>query len=83
LVHDAQYLDEDMPQKSGWGHSTVVQVLELGRAAEAKQLVLYHHDPERDDAALDAISQSAAHYWLDHRLPGVVRVAHEGLELTL
>ena len=46
LIHDAQYLPEEMPQKRGWGHSVVDQVLELGREAEARTLALYHHDKQ-------------------------------------
>lgn len=60
LIHDAQYLPEEMPQKRGWGHSVVDQVLELGREAEARTVALYHHDPDRDDVALDRIAGHAA-----------------------
>lgn len=83
LVHDAQYLDEDMPHKRGWGHSTVAQVLELARMAEARRLAIYHHDPERDDAALDAIAAGARAFWIDNKMAGEVLVAHEGLEMDL
>jgi phosphoribosyl 1,2-cyclic phosphodiesterase len=32
----------------------------LGLAAEVKQLALFHHDPERSDDAIDAITAEAA-----------------------
>ena len=41
LIHDAQYLDSDMPHKHGWGHSLVHQVCALATAAHVKHLVLY------------------------------------------
>jgi phosphoribosyl 1,2-cyclic phosphodiesterase len=66
LIHDAQYLDSDMPQKRGWGHSLVDQTLDLGRSAEARVLALHHHDPWRDDAALDRIAEHAVAYAKEH-----------------
>jgi phosphoribosyl 1,2-cyclic phosphodiesterase len=41
LIHDAQYLESDMPHKHGWGHSLVSQVRELAAAARVKRLVLF------------------------------------------
>ncbi|HLV21508.1 MAG TPA: MBL fold metallo-hydrolase [Polyangiaceae bacterium] len=82
LIHDSQYLPSDMPHKRGWGHSIVDDVLELGRQSEIKQLVLFHHDPDRDDAALDVIGENAR-AWMAERAPEVeVVVAREGLVLT-
>jgi phosphoribosyl 1,2-cyclic phosphodiesterase len=81
MVHDAQYLEEDMPLKHGWGHSTVPQVLELGRSAGCQRLVLYHHEPERSDDALDAIAQGARDWWKANAKTGEVLVAREGLTL--
>ena len=45
LCHDAQFLDDDMPAKHGWGHSCVHEVCDLAIAAGIKHLVLFHHDP--------------------------------------
>jgi phosphoribosyl 1,2-cyclic phosphodiesterase len=82
LIHDAQYLQEDMPAKRGWGHSVLDDVLALGRAAGARRLVLYHHDPGRDDDALDAIGRTAT-AWAQTEAPGLeVLVAAEGMTLT-
>jgi ribonuclease BN (tRNA processing enzyme) len=55
VVHDAQYLASEYPQKVGWGHSTVEYALAVARSAGVKQLALTHHDPKRDDAAIDAL----------------------------
>ncbi|MDF1762804.1 MAG: MBL fold metallo-hydrolase [Oleibacter sp.] len=57
LIHDAQYVDEDMPHKCGWGHSTIRQVIKLAQDAEVKNLALFHHDHERTDDQLDAIAK--------------------------
>jgi ribonuclease BN (tRNA processing enzyme) len=55
VVHDAQYLASEYPQKVGWGHSTVEYALAVARSAGVKQLALTHHDPKRDDAAIDTL----------------------------
>lgn len=83
LIHDAQYLPEDMPAKRGWGHSILPNVLALAAAAQVHHLALFHHDPDRSDADLDHI-QAEARAWLAQRAPDVqCTVAHEGLTLTL
>ena len=53
VLHDAQYLASEYPKKIGWGHSTVEYALAMARFARADRLALTHHDPLRDDAAID------------------------------
>lgn len=83
LVHDAQYVAADMPAKRGWGHSTVDDVLELGRASDTKHLVLFHHEPERDDDALDALGVLADEYFREKGSTTRSSVAREGWSLVL
>jgi phosphoribosyl 1,2-cyclic phosphodiesterase len=83
LVHDAQYLDAEIDEKRGWGHSTVPQVLELGRQAEVRRLALYHHDPDRGDDALDVIAREAKTWWRARVGAGEALVAHESLTLEV
>lgn len=83
LIHDAQYVEADMPAKRGWGHSVVVDVLELSRQAEANSVALFHHEPERDDEALDRIGVSA-NTWLKEKGSSIQAVvAREGLTLSV
>ena len=83
LVHDAQYVSADMPAKRGWGHSVVDQVLALGKDAEARVLALHHHEPERDDDALDRIAVDADAWTREHAPAMKAVVAREGVELVL
>jgi len=55
LIHDAQYLVEEYPSKEGWGHSTWADAAAAARKASVKKLVLFHHDPARDDVAVDGM----------------------------
>jgi len=59
LIVDAQYLPDELPAKRGWGHSSYEQAAQLARAAEVRTLLLTHHDPQRDDAAVLALEQRA------------------------
>lgn len=54
LVTDSTYTDDEYRSKVGWGHSCLSQVVELACRAEVKTLCLYHHDPDQNDAAIDA-----------------------------
>lgn len=56
LIHDAQYLAKEMPQKLGWGHSSIDETLDLANEAKVKLLCLFSHDPLRTDQQLDDIT---------------------------
>lgn len=49
LIHDAQYLPEEISSHRGWGHSTYEEAVRLALEAEVKTLLLTHHDPSRTD----------------------------------
>lgn len=83
LIHDAQYIESDMPAKKGWGHSLVSEVLELGRSAEADTVALFHHEPERDDEALDRTGVSASDWLKEKQSATHVVVAREGLTVRV
>ncbi len=81
LIHDAQYLKSDF--KPTWGHSTIDSAIDVAARARVKRLVLFHHDPDRSDDALDHIGREASHAGRE-RMPGLeVVVAREGLELEV
>jgi len=78
LIHDAQYSEEDyVASKRGFGHSTAHMATEVARAAEVKRLLLFHHDPEYDDRALEHLQGTAQRAFPETRL------AFEGLEVSL
>ncbi len=52
LIYDSQYTPEEYATKLGWGHSTFEEGVKIARSAQAKNLVLYHHDPNQSDAAV-------------------------------
>jgi CheY-like chemotaxis protein len=79
VIHDSQYHAADYPAKAGWGHSTIEYAVDMARVANVKRLVLYHHDPDRDDAGVDALTRAAR----QRAGPMDVIAAAEGDELVL
>lgn len=55
VIYDATYLEQEMPRRRGFGHSTWQQGAALCKAAGAKRLALFHHDPVRTDSDLRSI----------------------------
>lgn len=81
LIHDAQYRADDMPMKWGWGHSTLEDVCSLAIEAQVGHLILFHHDPNRTDEALDAVQEEARARLAPHGI--ACTAAYEGLRLDL
>jgi phosphoribosyl 1,2-cyclic phosphodiesterase len=77
VIYDSMYTDSEYDTYVGWGHSTWQEGVRLCRAARAKRLAVFHHDPEHDDDMLDGIARE-----LEKQLPGSV-VAKDGLVLQL
>ena len=75
FVYDCTYTDEEYPRFKKWGHSTWEEGARLADTANAKTLVIFHHDPGHDDATMDRIGEAAA-----RQRPGTL-VAREGLIL--
>jgi len=83
LIHDAQYTEDDMPHKHGWGHSLLSQVRQLATDAEVGTLVMFHHDPDRSDSQLDEIQIENQIYLKSHRAPARSVCAAEGMQIHL
>ena len=59
LIHDAQYTPEQMPNHRGWGHSSWEHCVNIAKRSNAKQLILFHHNPEHGNAILEKIEYDA------------------------
>lgn len=78
LIHDAMYLDDELEQIHGWGHSLISQALQLALDADVKRVVLFHHDPSRSDKQLDDILSGSREWMALHSADTEVFVAAEG-----
>jgi ribonuclease BN (tRNA processing enzyme) len=83
LIHDAQYLKEEMPLHRGWGHSAFEDVVEMASEAGIKKLLFFHHDPIRTDAELDKILYEVNDNNSKRNIPLSCFAAREGEELVV
>ena len=83
LIHDAMYTPAELDMHRGWGHSSYEEAVELAAEAEAKRLVLFHHEPEHDDGALDELVAAARRSAQRRGGPAEVVATQEGMQLSL
>ena len=77
-IHDAQYSPEQLASgRKGWGHSSWLEGVKMARATGAKNLVLFHHDPDSTDRVVDGFLQAAR-----QEFPSTW-AATEGMAMTL
>ncbi len=78
LIYDAQYEHSQLErEKKGWGHSSWEEGVNICLESGVKELILFHHDPDSDDRAIDALQERAR-----ARFPNT-RAAFEGMDITL
>ncbi len=78
LIYDSQYLPEEYEaQRRGWGHSHWREAVNIVMESGARELVLYHHDPDHNDNCIDKVVTEARNYYPR------VRAASEGMEITV
>ena len=78
LIADSSYTDAEYQTKRGWGHGSFSSCIALARASGAKVLFCTHHEPTRNDDALEqAFNAALADHAAESR--GLdVRLAREG-----
>ncbi|NEQ43892.1 MAG: MBL fold metallo-hydrolase [Leptolyngbya sp. SIOISBB] len=81
MIYDSTYTDNEYhnekSSKVGWGHSTWQEAVKIAKAANVKQLVIFHHDPLHNDDFMDEVAQDTA-----EQFPNSV-VAKEGMVIDL
>lgn len=77
MIYDATFTDEEFPRFVGWGHSTWQEGVRLCDEAGVKRLIVFHHDPNHDDAFMDQVAAE-----VERARPGSI-VAREGMEVHL
>jgi len=77
LISDAQFTPDEYEVRKGWGHTTWEHATQLAADAGVGQLVLFHHDPSHDDAALERIRDQARERF------AATELAVEGMEIRL
>jgi hypothetical protein len=76
LVYDAQYSPAILRQRRGWGHSSWLEGMGVARSAKVRFLILFHHDPDSDDATVGRHVRLAQEQWPE------THGASEGLQIN-
>jgi phosphoribosyl 1,2-cyclic phosphodiesterase len=64
FINDAQYSPEQLAnERRGWGHSSWLEGTRVAREAHAANLVLFHHDPDSSDRAVDELLRNARQHF--------------------
>jgi phosphoribosyl 1,2-cyclic phosphodiesterase/CheY-like chemotaxis protein len=78
LIIDAQYEAAEYDRHIGWGHGCVDDAVALALKAGVRQLFLFHHDPDHDDARVDAMLEHARRLVSEQKATLLVEAAREG-----
>ena len=79
LLHDGQYTTAEYGERVGWGHSSVEQAVAFADLARTERLLLFHHEPDHEDAVVDEMLEEARAL----RGRGSVDAASEGMTIEL
>src|SRR5712691_8705830 len=83
LILDTQYTDEEYQAHIGWGHGSLSTAVSLALDASVRKLVLFHHDPNHDDAMIDTMVENARKLAAKSETYLEVEAAREGEEFAL
>jgi phosphoribosyl 1,2-cyclic phosphodiesterase len=83
LIHDAMYPDQIIQARAGWGHSTPRQAVDLAQEARCRRLILFHHEPEHSDDAIDLLLADTRQYAAGVAPRLEIEAAAEGMKFRL
>ena len=55
VIWDGMFLDSELSDKKGWGHSSIEQGIALADKIDVKNFLISHHSPSRDDKEIKDI----------------------------
>jgi phosphoribosyl 1,2-cyclic phosphodiesterase/ActR/RegA family two-component response regulator len=83
VIADSQYDESEYPSRLGWGHTCADDTVQLAMRARAKQLFLFHHDPDHHDQKIADMVARAQSLVKEQRSTLIVAAAREGAEVLM
>jgi len=74
ILWDGMFIDKDLIDKKGWGHSSIGQGVEFFNKINCKKMLITHHAPGRTDYDLDKLSAG---------LPDGIELAYSGMIIAI
>jgi phosphoribosyl 1,2-cyclic phosphodiesterase len=78
FIADSSYTDAEYASKKGWGHGTYSSSIATAKAAGAKVVFCTHHEPTRNDDALETVFAAALASNAEQIAGMDIRLAREG-----
>ena len=57
IIWDGMFLESELSDKKGWGHSSIEQGITLADKIDVKNFLISHHSPFRDDKEIKNIEK--------------------------
>ena len=57
VIWDGMFLDNELLEKKGWGHSSIEQGVTLANKIEVKNFLISHHAPKREDKEIKSLEK--------------------------
>ncbi|MEO7297486.1 MAG: hypothetical protein ABI042_02785, partial [Verrucomicrobiota bacterium] len=83
MISDSQYDRVEYPSRLGWGHTCADDTVDLAMRAGVKNLFLFHHDPDHDDAKIEVMVAEGQARVKECGSSLIVNAAREGGEFVL
>jgi len=83
LIHDTMYEESLIAGKKGWGHSGNISLARFGVLAEAKNIVLFHYNPDYNDEKINNMLDDTISELSKISLKTKCLAAREGLEIVI
>lgn len=77
IIYDSMFTPDEYKKRKGWGHSTYLEGIKIAKAANVKQLHLFHHNPDHSDRFMDEVEKQA------QKLSPHTYAAKEGWEIEI
>ena len=78
LILDSQYDADEFDRHVGWGHGCVDDAVAIAIKSNVRQLFLFHHDPDHDDAKVEDMLRHAREIVAAQNAALQVEAAREG-----
>lgn len=83
LIHDCTFSPEDKEKHRDRGLASIAEAVQVGQAAQIKQLAMFHYDQDYTDEFVDALAERTQNLMTKSGARQAVIAAREGLTIEL
>lgn len=83
VIHDSEFNETEYNWARSWGHSLYIDSVRLAMEANAKKLILFHHNQNRTDYCLEKIEKKCELYIEQRNSELECVAAYDGMEFSV